>query len=172
MIQLYCGDGKGKTTAAVGAAARAAGRGRKIIFAQFMKGQPTGELAVLSQLGGVTILRSSKAFPFFANMTEEQKQELAGLHNRMLDTILAALAEGRADFVVLDEATHACRFGLLDEEKLERILAYGKSLTTEIIVTGRDAPERLCEASDYISEIRCVRHPHTDGVKARLGIEL
>ena len=105
-------------------------------------------------------------------MTEEQKQELAGLHDGMLDTILEALAEGRADFVVLDEATHACCFGLLNEEKLERILAYGKSLTTEIIVTGRDAPERLYEASDYISEIRCVRHPYTDGVKARLGIEL
>lgn len=172
MIQLYCGDGKGKTTAAVGALVRAAGRRRKIIFAQFMKGQTTGELAILETLEGITILRSCRAFPFFAKMTQEQKQELAAMHGQMLDEILEALLSGRADFVVLDEVTHACRFGLLDQEKLERILACGKCSAIEIILTGRDAPERLREVSDYISEIRCVRHPYTDGVKAREGIEL
>lgn len=172
MIQLYCGDGKGKTTAAVGAAVRAAGRKRKVIFAQFMKGQPTGELAALAELDGITILRSGRAFPFFGQMTQDEKRELAGLHDRILDEILAAFAAGRADFVVLDEVTHACRFGLIDQEKLERILAYGKGLTTEIILTGRNAPECLREVSDYISEIACVRHPYEDGVKARVGIEL
>ena len=171
MIQLYCGDGKGKTTAAVGAAVRAAGRGRRVIFAQFMKGQPTGELSFLTKAGHIMVLRSHKDFPFFSQMTKEQKEELAGIHGQLLERVLTELSEKRTDFVVLDEITHACRFGLVDAGKLERILSYGKCPETEIVLTGRDAPQQLQDVSDYISEIRCIRHPYRDGISAREGIE-
>ena len=136
MIQLYCGDGKGKTTAATGAAVRAVGRGRKAIFAQFMKGQESGEIKVL------------------------------------LKEILKALERKEADFVVLDEITHGCRFQVLDERLLERILDYGKGEAVEIVLTGRGPSERLLEASDYISEIACIRHPYEKGIRARVGVEL
>lgn len=172
MIQLYHGDGKGKTTASVGAAVRAAGRGRKILFAQFLKGQETGEVGILGGMAQVQVLRSGRDFPFFSGMTETEKRELTDIHNRILEQILSALQERRADFIVLDEITHACRFGLLDEKKLEQILAYGKCQETEIILTGREPSERLLQISDYSSEIRCIRHPYRDGIPARIGVEL
>lgn len=171
MIQLYFGDGKGKTTAAVGAAVRAAGRGRKVIFSQFLKGQQTGEIGILSVLASVRILRFDHAFPFYAQMTEAQKQELTDFHNRMLDEIYTAVSDKTADFIVLDEITHASRLQMIDEEKLDRILERGKGEKTEIILTGRGPSEKLLEQSDYISEIRCIRHPYEKGTGARDGIE-
>ena len=171
MIQLYHGDGKGKTTAAAGAALRAAGRGRLVIFAQFLKGQESGEVPVLREIAGIRVLRSGKAFPFFAEMTEAQKEELTDIHNRILARIGRALREKQADFIVLDEITHACRFGLLDETLLDGILACGKGTETEILLTGRDPSAKLLEISDYISEIRAVRHPWEKGISARTGVE-
>jgi len=170
MIQLYCGDGKGKTSAAVGAAVRAAGRGKEILFAQFMKGQESGELYILERLRQVRIVRSDRVFPFYRQMTQAQKEELLAIHNRMLDEIAAA--QGEMDFVVLDEITHAARFRLVDEEKLGRILDWGKGTEREIILTGRGPSDKLIAVSDYISEIRMVRHPYQKGVQARYGVEL
>lgn len=172
MIQLYCGEGKGKTTAAVGAAVRAAGRGRKIIFAQFMKGQKSGEIKVLAGLSGVRVLRSREDFPFYADMAETEKKKLKDIHNHMLEEILKALERKETDFIVLDEITHGCRLRMLDEGLLEEILDFGKGETAEIILTGRNPSERLLEVSDYISEIVCIRHPHESGVGARSGVEL
>lgn len=171
MIQLYYGDGKGKTTAAVGAAVRAAGRERRIIFAQFMKSGESGELFILSKLSSVRILRSGEKFPFFREMSEAQKQVLSAIHNEMLEEILKALEENCADFVILDEITHACRFGLLSVTLLSRILSYGKGQEVEIILTGRKPTKELFSCSDYRSEICCRKHPYEKGVKARFGIE-
>ena len=172
MIQLYCGEGKGKTTAATGAAVRAVGRGRKAIFAQFMKGQESGEIKVLNELAGIRVLRSGEEFPFYTRMTEREKERLTEIHNRILKEILKALERKEADFVVLDEITHGCRFQVLDERLLERILDYGKGEAVEIVLTGRGPSERLLEASDYISEIACIRHPYEKGIRARVGVEL
>lgn len=172
MIQLYCGEGKGKTTAAVGAAVRAAGRGRKVVFAQFMKGQESGEIKVLAGLPGVRVLRSGEDFPFYARMTEPEKKRLKDIHNRMLEEILKALERKETDFIVLDEITHGCRLQMLDERLLEEILDFGKGETAEIILTGRNPSERLLEVSDYISNIACIRHPYERGVGARNGVEL
>ena len=74
--------------------------------------------------------------------------------------------------IVLDEITHACRFGLLDESLLDAVLGYGKGADTEIVLTGRMPSAKLLEISDYISEIRAVRHPWEKGVPARAGVEL
>ena len=85
LIHLYTGEGKGKTTAAVGLAVRAAGAGKRVMFLQFMKGRDTGELHALDQLPGIEILRSKKDFGFYFQMTEEQKEELTRIHNELLE---------------------------------------------------------------------------------------
>ena len=149
MIQLYCGDGKGKTTAAVGAAVRAAGNDRNVIFAQFMKGRASGERRILNEISHVKVLQSDEDFGFFSGMSESQKHRLTAIHNRMLEEIDSLIATGRADFVVLDEITHAVRYGLADMERLQHILVYGKKKAREnmsgertetdceIVLTGR-----------------------------------
>ena len=81
MIQLYCGDGKGKTTAAVGAAVRAAGNDRNVIFAQFMKGRPTGEVRALGAIDKIRVLRNPEDFGFFSGMSEEQKRKQTEIQN-------------------------------------------------------------------------------------------
>lgn len=172
MIHLYTGSGKGKTTAAVGLAVRAAGRDFRIIFAQFMKGNDTGELHVLKNIPLVTILRSEKNFGFYSQMSETDKGELTEIHNEILDRILNTVEEGGCDLVVLDEITYPVKWGLLDKEKLERLFALaGAGRFVEIVMTGRDAAEFLRERADYVTEMQALRHPYEKGVTARRGIE-
>lgn len=169
MLQLYTGDGKGKTTAAIGQAARAAGRAWKVYFAQFMKGNDTGELYSLQRLPEVTILRSGKNFGFYSSMSAEDKRELTGIHNAILDRLLEAAETGSCDLIVLDEVTYPVNWELLDRNRLERLLAL--SDRTEIVMTGRNAADFLQERADYITEMKCIRHPYEKGVSARRGIE-
>lgn len=172
MIHLYTGNGKGKTTAAVGLGIRAAGRGKKVIFAQFMKGNDTGELHILERLPQVRICRSSKGFGFYRELTPEQKEELTGEHNRILDEILTALRAGECDLAILDEVTYPIEWKLLEEEKLMQILEMGKgAYDLEVAATGRDPAPFLWEMADYITEMQSVRHPYEKGVLAREGIE-
>lgn len=170
MIHLYTGEGKGKTTAAVGLVVRAAGRGVPVTFAQFMKGNDTGELYVLNKLPEVTICRSEKNFGFYRSMTEEQKAELTTIHNRILDTLLIRARKGAGRMIVLDEITYPVNWGLVDVDKLGELLALGKK-ELEIVLTGRDAAPLLQDAADYITEMQAVRHPYERGVMARVGIE-
>ena len=100
MIHLYTGDGKGKTTAAIGLCIRAAGWDQQVCFAQFMKGNDTGELHLLKSLPGVTILRSEKNFGFYSSMSESDKEELIEIHNRILDSILELVERRNCQLVI------------------------------------------------------------------------
>jgi len=174
MIHLYTGDGKGKTTAAVGICIRDAGWDRQVCFAQFMKGNDTGELHVLEKLPGIIILRSDKNFGFYHSMSESDKEALTAVHNRILERILELLESGSCHMVVLDEITYPVKWGLLDRDKLERILAYGRPEVrkeAELVLTGRNAEGFLTDAADYITEMKGVRHPYDKGIEARRGIE-
>ena len=153
MIHLYTGDGKGKTTAAVGLAVRAAGSGMSVIFAQFER---------------VRICRSPRDFGFYGSMSGQDKRELTQIHNGLLDTLLAEAESGTCGMIVLDEITYPVRWGLLDQDKLRRLLQYKHA---ELVLTGRDAADFLADAADYITEMRCVRHPYEKCVTARKGIE-
>lgn len=169
-IHLYYGDGKGKTTAAVGLAVRMAGGDGRVCFAQFMKGGYTGELAVLERLEQVQICRASKDFPFYHQMSEHEKVEITHIHNEILEQIIS-LCEGKmVDMVVLDEITYPVAFHLIDEIRLKEFLQKEWN-GIELVLTGRDPSQEMLERAHYITEMKAIRHPYQMGIPARRGIE-
>lgn len=172
MIHLYTGEGKGKTTAAIGLAVRAAAYEKKVIFAQFMKGSDTGELHTLARLNNVQIMRSPRDFGFFHQMSDDDKRELAGIHDDILRQLLRAVETQDVGMIILDEITYPVNRNLLDRELLLELLRLAADRETpELVLTGRDAADFLRDAADYITEMRCVRHPFEKGVGARQGVE-
>lgn len=170
LVHLYCGDGKGKTTAAAGLSVRAAGAGFRVLFVQFLKGRPSGEIAVLSALPNVRVLRGKAGTAFSFQMTGEQKQAARAVHDRHLAEAVRAAGAGECDLLVLDEAVGALNKNLLDGALL-RGLVLEKPEALELVLTGRNPPDWLVEAADYVSEIRKVKHPFDRGIPAREGIE-
>lgn len=173
MIHLYTGEGKGKTTAAIGLAVRGAGSGLKVLFTQFMKGNDSGELHVLEKVAGITICRSRREFGFYRTLTQEDKKELAAEHDRILDEILRSVESGGCDMVIMDEITYPVNWKLLDPEKLRGILKAGRGEEgrVEVVLTGRDPAVLLMDDADYVTEMKALRHPYQKGIAARKGIE-
>lgn len=169
-IHIYCGEGKGKTTAAAGLAVRAAGHGKRVIFAQFLKGRETGEIPSLKKLG-VEIIRSEECTNFHWEMTTEQKKKYFDIQNALFKMIEeAVLPEKEIDLLIMDELLSAISLDMLDEKKLKDFI-HNKPENLEIIMTGRIAPEWLTEKADYITEMKNHRHPYDTGVLEREGIE-
>ncbi|MDR3301449.1 MAG: cob(I)yrinic acid a,c-diamide adenosyltransferase [Spirochaetaceae bacterium] len=166
MIHIYTGDGKGKTTAAMGLALRAAGCGRRVVIVQFMKGRDSGEISVLRSLPNVTVLRNAQDYGFFSRTSEASRAQIIAENNQNLQAALAL----PADLLILDEAVGAYTLGALDTAALDALLA-APSPKRELVLTGRDPPPNLIEAADYVSEIRKIKHPFDKGIKAREGIE-
>ncbi len=167
MIQLYTGNGKGKTTAAIGLAVRAAGAGKKVYIAQFCKGRRYAELTSLKalknirleQFGSTCFIRGGRPAP----------RDFA-LARKGLASIQRAIAEKKYRMIVLDEIHIALYYRLVDLGRvLEIVRAAPRSL--ELVLTGRHAPEELIECADLVSEITDVKHYFRRGVKARRGIE-
>ena len=167
LIHLYAGDGKGKTTAAVGLAVRAEGNGLRVWFLQFMKGRTSGEISVLKQLPGCTVRRGS-CTKFSFQMTEEEKQAVKSEQDSLLQE--AVRQAGQTDLLVLDEVLSAVQTGLLSEEPLREFLK-NKPAHLELVMTGRDPKSYMIEAADYYSEIVKKKHPFDQGITARKGIE-
>ena len=166
LVHFYTGDGKGKTTAAIGLAVRAAGAGRKVVFAQFMKGMDTSELAPLKTLG-VQVVRKGTVTKFVPYMTEDERALCAAQQAETLAEARRLVPEDGV--LVLDEIASAVTTGMVPAED---VLALLKPAGTEVVMTGRQPPQALLDKADYISEMRCVRHPYdTKGVGARKGIE-
>lgn len=166
MIEIYTGDGKGKTTAAVGLAVRAKSRGLKVLFAQFMKSDSGGETELLASLG-IAIRR----FPEVASPLFHPELEIADLRRKAkhaMEQIAPVL--GAYDLVILDEFINVCRRLELGEDDVKTFLD-ARPPQVELVLTGRDAPEYLIECADLVTEMRAVRHFFEKGVKARRGIE-
>ena len=161
MIQIYCGPGKGKTSAAVGAAVRAAGHGMRVLFLQFLKDGDSGEMEVLRRLPEVTVKVPSVPFQLFTAPSPALKTACAAL--------LAEPAEEYA-MVVLDEGITAVELGALEERPLLALLKKDGD-RREWVLTGRTPSPALLEAADYISRIQAERHPYDRGIPARKGIE-
>ena len=174
MIHLYTGEGKGKTTAAIGLCIRAAGRNFHVCFSQFMKGNDTGELSILKNILNVTIFRSEKNFAFYHEMSQKDKEELTNIHNSILDKLLEQVKNRTCQMIIMDEITYPIHWGLLDKEKLNRLFQLqkeGVKEELELVLTGRDPADFLMNAADYITYMSCIRHPFQKGIAARKGIE-
>ncbi|ADU27482.1 cob(I)yrinic acid a,c-diamide adenosyltransferase [Ethanoligenens harbinense] len=166
LVHIYTGDGKGKTTAAMGLACRAAGAGLRVLVVQFLKGRDTGELYSLRRLG-IRVLRTDVK-KFIPYMDEAERAVCREGQERCFREACAALPQ--YDLVVLDEAIGAASAGMLDPAALLACVR-GRPKGVELVLTGRDAPQALIDCADYVSEIRCVKHPYDRGIQARRGIE-
>ena len=165
LIHLYWGDGKGKTTAAMGVAMRALAAGKKVVIVQFLKGQESGEITLLSQLGA-KIHRGKAGHKFVFQMTEEEKAETRKVQN---ENLLAALQEP-ADLLILDEACAALELKMVDETLLKKAVCE-KPEEQELILTGRNPADWMMEIAEYNTEMHCWHHPYEKGIKARRGVE-
>ena len=170
MLQISCGDGKGKTTAALGLAIRAAGSGMQVHFVQFLKGSPTSELEILKKIPEITVLRCDRDYGFTFQMNDEDKKKLTDRHNAMLSEAMDRVYQGKTNLLVLDEFFAAYNCKLFDRELANR-LVFGIQNRTELILTGRDPEQKFLDVADYVSEIKSIKHPYEHGISARVGIE-
>jgi cob(I)alamin adenosyltransferase len=168
VLQVYTGDGKGKTTAAFGLALRACGHGWQVLVVQFMKGDPGyGEVVAAKQVKGLTVIQTGLAtFVERGNPRPEDLAEAA----RGLTLAREALASGAYRLVILDEVNVAIDYGLV---KLEDALALIDSCPegVEMVFTGRGAKRQVLERADLVSEVKHVKHPFDKGIVSRAGID-
>lgn len=170
LIHIYCGDGKGKTTAAVGLAVRCAGRGNKVLLVQFLKSHDSGELYSLAKLPDIEVMRGKESKKFTFQMNEEEKHALLIEHNKMFEQVLAKIKNGGYSLLILDEVIGALNVKVFEMPKLIEFLRH-KPENLEVVLTGRNPAPELVEIADYVSEMRKVKHPMDKGIMAREGIE-
>jgi cob(I)alamin adenosyltransferase len=165
-IQVYIGDGKGKTTASLGLAFRMAGAGGQVFVVQFMKGRPSSEQQSAEKLSNITIER----FGLDTFVHTPPKKEDVAEARRGLERAKSVIATGDYDLVILDEINTAIKLGLLSvSEVLDMLLSRPEYV--EVILTGRNAPPEILDVANLITEMRAVRHYYDKGVSARIGIE-
>ena len=170
LIHIYCGDGKGKTSAAIGLAVRAAGCGKKVLFARFLKNEESGELKILDVVPEITVIHLERSYGFFNTLSDGEKQEVRQLYGTLWNSIAKIITESDYDILIMDEFMAAYRYGLIPQEEAIKFLRK-KPKCLEVVLTGRDPDEKLVELADYVSEIRKVKHPFDRGIRARRGIE-
>ena len=188
-IQVYTGNGKGKTTAAIGLAIRALGAGKRILFLQFMKSKVYSEHAILETLSdNLTLETTGKPF-FIVKEGMLSKAELAkwgddvvvfppgkpptdylALMKAGVARAKEAVASGAYDIVILDEINVALFFGLIPLPDVQDVLA-SKLPNVEVVLTGRGAPPEIIDCADLVTEMKEIKHYYTKGIEARLGIE-
>jgi cob(I)alamin adenosyltransferase len=167
-VQVYTGDGKGKTTAALGLALRAAGHGLRTYVIQFMKGSSNyGELKVAESLGGLVIEQSGR--DTFVDR-ENPAPEDVELAKRGLEKARAAITGGEYDIVILDEINVALDFGLITLDDVRGLIA-ARPASLELVLTGRSAHPEIVKLADLVSEVLKIKHHYDAGVEAREGIE-
>ena len=170
LIHIYCGDGKGKTTAAVGLAVRCAGRGNKVLLVQFLKSRDSGELYSLAKLPDIEVMRGKESKKFTFQMNEEEKHALLIEHNKMFEQVLTKIKNGGYSLLILDEVIGALNAKVFEMPKIIEFLRH-KPENLEVVLTGRNPAPELVEIADYVSEMRKVKHPMDKGIMAREGIE-
>ncbi len=156
----------------MGLAIRAAGCGYDVRIFQFCKGRETGELNALKKLEHVTVQRDGcQSKKFVWQMDETEKAEWAEAQQALFDEACEAACDPEVDMVVMDEVLGAVHAGAVDLGQVRYLVGH-KCKGTELVMTGRGAPEGLVELADYVTEMRCVKHPYERGVDARRGIEM
>jgi cob(I)alamin adenosyltransferase len=168
-VHLYTGDGKGKTTAAIGLAVRARGTGKRVFIAQFLKGRQSGELEPLRQLG-IDVVRTEEMKKFVFQMNDAERAQAKAACDACWAQAKTALLEHTHDLVVLDEAVDAVNLGLLDEDDMLAAVEK-RAPSVEVVLTGRNPGDKIVNAADYYTMMCAAKHPYRRGVAARSGIE-
>lgn len=168
LVQIFTGDGKGKTTAALGVVLRALGHGLRACIVAFMKGgYPYGEWEVLSKLPNVRIARfGSETFTDPANVKPEEKEQA----KQALATARKAMLSGDYDLVVLDEVNIAVAWKLVELDEVVKLIR-DKPQNVELVLTGRHADAKLVQLADLVTECLKIKHPYDKGIVARKGID-
>ncbi len=168
-IQVYTGNGKGKTTAALGLAVRAAGHGFKTYFCQFLKGQDYGELSAIQKLSSlITIEQFGRKG--FIHVTENPDKEDIERAQKGLRKCTKMMKSRKYRIIVMDEVNVAVHFNLFSEKEIHNFLDE-KPEEIEVILTGRYAPESFIERADLVTEMKEIKHYYKKGIQARQGIE-
>ena len=164
-VHLYWGDGKGKTTAAMGLALRALGRGKTVVILEFLKDGSSGELEPLGRLGA-RVLAGKTGKTFVSRMEKAEREQVA----RRSEELLRQAMGGSWDLMILDELCGARQMDVVPEA-LARKAVLERPEGREVVITGRRPEDWMLEAADYVTEMRCHRHPYHRGLEAREGIE-
>ena len=165
-VQVYSGNGKGKTTAAIGLAVRASGAGKKIYIAQFVKGMKYSEIKALDKFDNIDV----EQFGLRCFIIEKPKQEDIDAAMEGLKKVKEVIVSGQYDVVIMDEANIAVFFKLFSIEDLLDVIEL-KPDNVELIITGRYAEDKLIEKADLVTEMKEIKHYYNIGVEAREGIE-
>lgn len=169
--QIYTGDGKGKTTAALGLGLRAVGRGFTVWMFQFLKGAPSGELESIPLLNGrFRVFRLAEEKKFLRALNQRETDSLKTRLHGELHQVMEAMKTEVCDLIILDEIMAAIHGGLLSMDEVCALID-GKPPGMELVLTGRSAPQELLDKADLVTEMRCVKHYMDAGVPARAGIE-
>ena len=166
-IQVYTGNGKGKTTAAIGLALRFVGTGKKVFIAQFMKGQTYSELHALKAFHEQITIKQFGLHTFIKGTPKQQDIDLAKQGLQEVSDILHA---GNFELVILDEANISIFFNLFTVQELLTSIQQ-RAPHVEVVITGRNAPQELIDIADLVTEMKEIKHYYNNGVMARRGIE-
>ena len=168
LVQVYTGNGKGKTSAAFGLALRATGRGLKVYIIQFIKGGfDYGELYTVDKLPNLTLKAFGRGEFITAKPPDKEDVRLA---EQALQLAKQTVKSGKYDVIILDEVNVALTLKLIDLEEVLKLIQ-NKPNHVELVLTGRNAPVQVIDASDYVTEMREVKHPYSKGYQSRKGIE-
>lgn len=168
LIQVYTGDGKGKTTAAMGLALRAAGNDFKVCILQFFKSELSGEVKPLQKLG-IEIIQCSSQDKATWTMNAEEEKILIKDTEKYWQLFETRLERKKYDLIILDEANHVLHRNYISEERVLKALK--PDSTTEVVFTGRNAPLWLMARADLVTEMKMHKHPFQQGIASRTGIE-
>ncbi|MGC1120073.1 MAG: cob(I)yrinic acid a,c-diamide adenosyltransferase [Candidatus Methanofastidiosia archaeon] len=168
LVHVYTGNGKGKTTAALGLAIRAAGHGLKVCMIQFMKGRINyGELETAKLIPNFEIKQVGR--PDFVSRENPDPEDIR-LAQEGFEYAKTVISSGQYDMVILDEINVAMDFRLIPRHHVIALIKE-KPETVELVLTGRECPPDIVEIADYVTEVLEIKHPYSKGVKARKGIE-
>lgn len=169
-VQVYTGNGKGKTTAALGLGFRAVGRGFKVLLVQFLKAMETGELESIARFDNFAVKRLGETKKFSWTLTKEEKDELVNNTQREWKELNQWLQVNPVDVLILDEVMGALKVGLISTQQLADFID-NKPEGMELILTGREVPKEIEDRADLITEMRKIKHYYDQGVPSRDGIE-
>jgi len=172
LVQVYTGDGKGKTTASIGLAIRAMGSGLRVLMVQFIKGTwPTGEVRAASAFDpGFRIVSAGRGFVELGQRSESDRVSSAEAASEALLFAWDCMTSGKYDVLILDEINCAVSLGLVPVEDVLQMIRE-KPEGVELVLTGRGADPRILEIADLVTEMREIKHPFRMGIAARRGIE-